>query len=444
MNSLFFISIPLSTVVSYAIFYLTMRYETKQKIINELFARTTMGINFGLDRIIAAMDSIGNPHRDVNCIHVAGTNGKGSVCAYLDSILRCKGCSTGLFTSPPIHDFEERFVINGLKVNSDDWLNVYSSIRKEIDRYSLTFFEISVILAFMLFKKHEVDWAIIETGLGGRLDATNIIKPKLSIITNIGIDHTDYLGSTISDIAQEKLGIVKSTIPLVLAVQQEPIIKNLAQKVCEERNSPLSLCLEEEAENIKRHDLGSSFTYHNTDYVVPLYGTYQVMNALCALNAAKLLGINDRPILIEGLKKTTIPGRFQVLTIRGKRIILDCAHNPQATHCLCQMLSTYCPHESISIITGIMADKDTQKMLVEYSNCAHTLILTHPNTPRAADPNQLYQKTPSRIKPTSIIIPSVRESVVYALKQPQEVICVTGSFYTIGEAMSCLEISPYD
>lgn len=415
----------------------------QEDIIKELFARTTQGIKFGLDRIAEAAGCLGNPQNAYRSIHVAGTNGKGSVCAFLESILSYQGYSTGLFTSPHIVRFEERFIINGKPVESGEWLEVYQDIEDIVNRYSLTFFEISALIAFELFKRKNVDWAIIETGLGGRLDATNIIIPQASVITNIGIDHTEYLGEDILSITEEKLGIVKENVPLVLGVQNNPEVTTLALRICIEKGAPHVFIDKEEACNSMQIDSGSGFRYNNRDYFIPLSGTYQVMNALCALKTIEMLGVAVEETAVKALGKTFLPARFQTVVVRGKEVVFDVAHNPQAVAELCEVIRHRFDNIPVCLVAGIMADKDAQYMFEKYTEFATKIIITRPETPRAATPSELVKKIPDSFKKNIEIIDNVKDAVCSACTKFDGIICVTGSFYLVGEAMTALQIEPY-
>ncbi|NLE02707.1 MAG: bifunctional folylpolyglutamate synthase/dihydrofolate synthase, partial [Fibrobacter sp.] len=194
------------------------------EIKKHLYSLVNKGIKYDLDRMIAAANSINNPQTFYKSFHVAGTNGKGSTCSFIESVLRASGFKTGLYTSPHILRFEERFRVNGEIVTEDKWLSVYKDIHDKLDIYNLTFFEASTLIAFELFKRENVDWAVFETGLGGRLDATNIIMPQVSVITRIAMDHMDLLGNTLADIAKEKFGIIKKDTSVVCAENSDPPI----------------------------------------------------------------------------------------------------------------------------------------------------------------------------------------------------------------------------
>lgn len=413
---------------------------TKDEILKSIFARTTLGIKFGLDNITNACEDLGNPQKSFRAIHVAGTNGKGSVCAYLESILRCQGYSTGLFTSPHIFGFEERFVLNGLPIETAEWLRVYCDIEEIVNRYNLTFFEISTLLAFELFKRKKIEWAVVETGLGGRLDSTNIIKPDVSIITNIGIDHIDYLGDNIISIAKEKLGIVKENVPLILGIQTYSEICDVARSICDGKKAPYIPVDLNEVSDISINEQGSVFTCNSIKYQTGLSGLYQIQNAMCAIKAMEKIRVVKKKSIVAGIKNTNIKGRFQEILIKNTRFVFDVAHNIQAVGEHCALLKQKFNHRSITIIAGIMKDKNTRQMLELYVKTADNLILIYPKTSRAADPKDLIKKIPDVYLDKVSIIKDAKDAVMAIQKDKNTIVSVTGSFYTVCEIVSALGI----
>jgi dihydrofolate synthase/folylpolyglutamate synthase len=416
----------------------------REKIIASLFKRHSLGMKFDIDRMRQAAVAWGNPQNAFRSFHVAGTNGKGSVCAFLESILRFQGFSTGLFTSPHIVRFEERFIINGSPVATGDWLDVYSKYRAVAKRYNLTFFEISTFIAFELFKRKKVDWAVVEVGLGGRLDATNILQPDAAIIASIGLDHTELLGDTVGMIAKEKLGIVKEGIPVIIADSNCPEVLKTAQVICADRHAQLYMAGKKDTVDcFMDHDTGY-FTYKNIRFHVRLAGTQQITNALCAIKAAEALGvIHDYDTLVQSVADTFIPARCQIVPIQGKTVVFDVAHNPQAAGVLVETLAKTFPGIPQCIVCGIMADKDIEGIIKALISTAAMLILTKPDVTRAATTETIVSKVSPGFKGTVVLRESVGDAVAYALHSWDGVICITGSFYTVGEAMVALGIDPY-
>jgi dihydrofolate synthase / folylpolyglutamate synthase len=417
--------------------------ESSQQIALRLFSRTTHGIKLGLERMQTAAQRLDNPQNGYKSIHVAGTNGKGSVCAYLESCLRRMGFTTGLFTSPHIVDFEERFIINGTPVSSEKWVGVYRDLEQIINELGLTFFEAATLIAFQLFKRENVEWAIFETGLGGRLDATNILRPKVSVITRIAMDHMDFLGNDLAAIAREKLGIVKRGVPLVMAEPQEPDIRKLALVLCLQNGSQCQFVSESMAQEAAASSSGPAFTWHHQKFELPLAGRYQIQNALVAICAMSSAGFSDLSVISEGVQSAVLPARFQVLKMGEKTIVFDVGHNPDAVKSFVNTLAAVFPDAAVCLVTGIMKDKDAAEMFEQYCKKASRIILTRPDVERSADTGELRSKLPAWFKGNVVEIGRVNDAVDAALASECGVVCVAGSFYTVGEAMEKLGVAPY-
>jgi dihydrofolate synthase/folylpolyglutamate synthase len=424
--------------------------ERASTIREHLFSLTTLGIKYDLDRMVAAAAAIGNPQHRYPCFHVAGTNGKGSVCTYLESGLRACGHKTGLFMSPHLVRFEERFLIDGRPIAESAWLTVYDSLVPVIDNLKLTFFEATTLIAFEIFRQERIDWAVFETGLGGRLDATNIVKPRISLITRLAIDHTGYLGNNLLSIAGEKLGIVKNTVPCIMARPDEPAIAELAESICKDRHAPFRLIDNSMAVEIVIEDQGAFFSYNGRRYRINLAGGYQVTNALLAVSALHEAGIGDHAAIAKGLENARLPGRFQVVVARGKQIVFDVGHNPDSAESFCQALKyRFCKRESkqglpsFCIVLGIMKDKDYAGMLPHYARLAKRLILAKPAIFRAAATADLRRFVPPDFTGACHEFQDIMGAIEAALDGPQEIVVVAGSFFTVGETMRHLGIEPY-
>jgi dihydrofolate synthase/folylpolyglutamate synthase len=414
---------------------------SRQAILERLFKRTTQ-IKLGLERVAAACAAAGDPYEAFRACHVAGTNGKGSVCMYLDAVLRQNGFRTGLFTSPHIIRFEERFCINGVPVAIDQWLSVYQDLESIIDRFELTFFEATALICFELFKREKVAWAVIETGLGGRLDATNIITPAVAIITALDIDHAEFLGSDLPAIAAEKLGIVKPMVPLVMAAPPSQEVRRLAETVCREKAAPCAMVNAGLAKAIDLQPAAIGFEYRGRRYSIPVSGDYQIVNALCALEA---LASIDAALLDKApaaLAAVRLPGRFQIIADNQRQIVFDVGHNPQAAAAFTNTLRQRRMPGPIAIVAGIMKDKDYSAMIATYCTAADSLIVTQPQTDRAATARQLLACVPAGFGGRRQAISSVEQAVRLA-RETCSTVCVTGSFYTVGEAMTALGVEPF-
>lgn len=416
-----------------------------RRVLDRIFSRATKGIKLGLQRMISAAADVGNPHLSIRSIHVAGTNGKGSICAFLDAMLRGAGYSTGLYTSPHLVRFEERFLINGKPVATDEWLTIYNSFEPVIDRYDLTFFETTTLIAFELFKRNRVDWAIYETGLGGRLDATNIVRPEVAIIGAIGLDHVQYLGPDILSITGEKLGIAKARTPLIMYKPEKAEVEAYAQDYCRKMNITLEIADGSAVEPLSESAGANAFIYEDHVVCLPFEGDFQRGNALCAIRAAGHV-IPDRfDHALEAIKNARLPGRFETVRIKGKHLIFDVAHNPQAAAGLVSSLERRFGGSRIRFVVGIMKDKDVAGMLKEYCRVAGEVVFARPRTPRASTPDDMGKFFHShRSSVPYRIFESVKEAVDSALESDDGMpVCVTGSFHTVGEGMEALSICPY-
>lgn len=370
------------------------------------------GIKLGLENTLRLLDALGNPHHHLPAIHVAGTNGKGSVCAFLDSILRSHHLSSGLYTSPHLANFRERIRVRGKMISVECVDSGLREIRAVCDvwEHYPTFFEITTALAMSHFHRVSTDLCILETGMGGRLDATNVILPKVSVITPIAMDHSEWLGDTIAKIAAEKAGIIKPGVPVVSAPQ----------------------CPEAEAVLRRRAaECGSEIRFVEAPWSgsLGLKGAHQTWNAALAVLALEVVGFPMQPkALADGLQNVIWPGRFQAV---GSRILVDGAHNPHAAACLVEAWREEFGNERPTIIFGAMSDKDHASMLDTLSQIAGEFYFTPVNSPRSADPAALAAKVNGRI------FPSLTDALEAAEKRPARIL-ITGSLFLAGEALEFL------
>jgi dihydrofolate synthase / folylpolyglutamate synthase len=353
--------------------------EKLSKSVNALFARTSLGIKPGLDVTTALLEKLGNPQGEFKVIHVAGTNGKGSVCAMIESVLRASGKKTGLYTSPHLFRFNERFRVNGQEISNADLEKVISDVEaaaQSLDSRPATFFELSTAIAFEHFKRSGVQYAVVETGMGGRWDATNVVQPVISVITRIALDHADYLGDDIEKVAWEKAGIIKEGVPTVcgpMPVEAESVV----YKEAAEKNSPI-VGSEEAAffqvlESRRTDQLvdieASGQGYRNVR--LALGGSYQLEN--CGIAVATLEDLSDlegiRLQMKKGLEAVKWPGRFQTLSMKPP-ILFDCAHNPNAAETLSKTLEEVFPKFENGFVVGFMKDKDVAGILAALASSA--------------------------------------------------------------------------
>jgi dihydrofolate synthase/folylpolyglutamate synthase len=378
----------------------------------------------GLERIRAVLEALGNPERAFRVVHVAGTNGKGSTCAMIEAGLRAANIRTGLFTSPHLIEPTERIQIDGLPVSQADFERAFNVVHETAEKLDLdchpTYFETVTAMAFWLFREKKVETAVIEVGLGGRLDSTNLVQPALTVITPIDFDHEAYLGHTIEAIAGEKAGILKPGIPAVFAPQRSE-----AAKVLDARAAELHVPVTR-AESFEIHDLhidarGSRFS----GIVCPLAGEHQVDNAVTAALALRVLGVSP-----DGIKDAGWPGRIEHVS-PNPDIILDGAHNPAGARALARYLEKFYGGRRIWLVYGAMRDKAIEEVAGVLFPIAAELVLTAPDTSRALRPEALAE-----FAGRGHIEPTVEAAIEYARAHASEedVIVITGSLFVVGEA----------
>jgi dihydrofolate synthase/folylpolyglutamate synthase len=378
-----------------------------------LYSTQQFGIKLGLDNIRRLLDDLGRPQDGLAFFHVAGTNGKGSVCAMLDSILRQTGKRIGLYTSPHLVDFGERIRVDGEKIPPEAVAEGLSRIRELTENWehSPTFFEIATALALRHFADRSCDFVVLETGLGGRLDATNAVTPLVSVITPIALDHTQWLGTTLAEIAGEKAGIIKPGVPVVSAMQSPEVEAVLCDQA--QRNG------------------SGFFVGQPTGHCdIGLKGAHQQENAAVAVSALWAAGVAvSEEQVSQGLREVQWPGRFQLVR---DRIILDGSHNPHASAHLVEVWRETYGDEKATVIFGALSDKDYLAMLKNLEPIASEFRFVPVRNPRSVDPSSLVSSLKSRVFP----------SVAEALETAEGRILVTGSLFLVGEAMAALEIAP--
>lgn len=416
-------------------------HEEYDRCLDTMYALGRFGIVLGLSTMKGILSKLGNPHKDLACIHVAGTNGKGSVSSTLSHILHQSGYRTGLYTSPHLVSFNERIMIDNEPVTNDEVVDAYHAVAAvNTGERSATFFEISTAMAFYLFRKKKVEYAVIETGMGGRLDATNIITPDLSIITNISLEHKSYLGSTLSDIAFEKAGIIKQGVPVITAADQATVL-SVIEKTASANQAPLSIYRRDF--KVRRKKQEGCFTYYGLnetwqDMRVELKGKHQVDNGALALAACEILRQKADRISEEtvrrGLKATCWPGRLEVLS-QSPLTMVDGAHNLMSIHKLSDYLEEYHSGKKITLITGVLDDKAYSAMFKRLLPLCTRVILTQAKTERAIDPERLFNVAKD-LCPDVTIINDIPEAILHAEKKTgiHDMICISGSLYVVGEA----------
>jgi dihydrofolate synthase/folylpolyglutamate synthase len=418
---------------------------TYDETINYLYNLRKHGIKLGLSNIRAMLAILGQPQRRFKSIHIAGTNGKGSTASIVASILMENGLCVGLYTSPHLASFTERIKVNNKKISEAEVIELTTHINGLIKDRDLnpTFFEFVTAMAFYYFAMKRVDWAVVETGMGGRFDATNVIYPEVSIITNVGFDHVEFLGRSISEIAFEKAGIIKQGVPVVTASSNPDAIRRISE-VAEGKGSAIHLYNRDfRSELLSMNAEGIRFDYHGyrdyRDLFLPLTGRHQLYNASLALRACEIINNRIEGTAIQrGIRNVQVEGRFEIIS-SNPLMIIDGAHNPEAVDTLCRTIREVFPDRRCIVIIGILKDKDAKGILRSISRIAETIILTCPRGDRATPPEELngYLKG-SNMK--GIITYSVEEALTTARRHwsDDSLILVTGSFYTTGEVKELL------
>ncbi len=409
--------------------------------LKELFALERKGINPGLERTISLLNVLNNPQNSFPTIHIAGTNGKGSVASIIASVLQEAGYSVGLYTSPHIYKFNERISINSVNIPDIDLAELAESLIAAGKPFDATFFELTTALAFEYFARKHVDIAVIETGLGGRFDSTNVITPILSVITSIDIDHTEYLGSTLSDIAREKGGIIKPNVPVVLGeLKSKPLFVLIDIALSTDAECYLTDTFNVELVRYlpehKAEILVDSDLHRFDSLLTPLVGDHQLANHLVAINSLRHIRkrfpfTNDDVVRgVANVKQNTNFIRRIELISSNPLTIIDVAHNPAALQCFTKTISSIYPDQLFNIIFGAMSDKDTSAMLLQLKPLAKQLILTQPNTPRSESSKNLADTARVLNFPDVIEINIPQDAYNYA-KSLNEPLLIVGSFYLV-------------
>ncbi len=410
---------------------------------------------YDLRRVRLLLSRLGDPHLKAKTVHIAGSKGKGSTAAMISAVLREAGFKTGLYTSPHLIETYERFKINENFIGEDEFIATVNKLYPIIDAINteakygeLTTFEIMTAIAFDFFAQNGAEWQVIEVGLGGRLDATNVVMPDVSVITTINLEHTDVLGSTLSEIATEKAGIIKRGVPVVSAPQPDEV-RQVIEATCRKMDAPLVFTQMFHV-SPSRHETGKQLfridgRHNGYDIRLPLLGTYQRVNCAVAVAVLETLinrgvaGI-DKGSIERGLERTEWPGRFQVLD-RQPLVIADGAHNPASARELVTSLDAYLAdtvgrrHPAVLLI-GASSDKDINGMAAVLAPWFDEIVVTRTRHPRAMDVKQLgraFEMQGKRVNYSS----TVAEGMIIAVKLagPDGLVCVTGSLFAVGEAL---------
>ncbi len=396
-----------------------------------LYSLQKYGMKFGLRNIRRLLRSMGNPHATFKTIHIAGTNGKGSTSSMIAAILTAAGYKVGLYTSPHLVKFNERIRINGKMISDENIIRYTNLLKSEIQNSKATFFEATTAIAFKYFADEKVDFAVIETGLGGRLDSTNVIHPLVSVITSIGKDHTELLGKTINSIATEKAGIIKPLVPVVVGGIKRTALKTI-YRIAKKKRSPV---------------LMSSKMALLRNAVIQLKGNHQISNAKAAVAAITIISrrfiVGDKAI-IEGLQNTMrlsgLRGRFELIQSKSP-ILLDVAHNSDGMKALTTEIKKL-GYKRIVIIFAAMKDKDYRLSLLQLKRLNPLIIAAQPKGDRALSVEKLYSAC-KLMKLNCLLSTSIMDSINLGLRHSNTdgLLVITGSHFLVGEALPLLKLN---
>ena len=404
------------------------------------------GSKLGLERVTELLEKLGRPDKALKYVHIAGTNGKGSCASMLANILKCCGYKTGLFTSPYLFRFNERMKINGEEIDNDVLAKLVERIKPiaEAMEEHPTEFELMTAAALLWYAEEKCDIVVLEVGMGGRFDATNIIeKPEVSIIMNIGLDHTGILGDTVEKIAFEKAGIIKPGCPCVLYEQEENVEK-VIENCCKERNCKLVKAdfsqIEPEFDSFE----GQVFSYKGDAYAISLLGNHQMKNAAVVAEAVKVLREQgwemDWDDVEHGFYSAQWPARFE-LVCQEPPVIVDGGHNPQCAQTVRDNLLHYFPDKRRVVLLGILADKDYRELLGILNEAADEYVCVTPNSDRALPAEELKAEIEKTGK-SAVAAESIKEGVSLALEKAGEdgMVCAVGSLYMAGDIRACFDL----
>jgi dihydrofolate synthase / folylpolyglutamate synthase len=412
-----------------------------------LFARTTGAFKFGLERTRALLKEMGDPHLAVPVLHIAGTNGKGSSVAMAEAMLAAKGLRVARYTSPHLVDFRERIVVGGAPISEREVVEFVERWTPAVERIEASFFEATTALAFQHFAREKADVALIETGLGGRLDSTNVVMPIAAGVTSIGLDHTEYLGPTLESIAREKAGIFKPGVPAMIGEQDEIVRASLADFARAAGATPVRVVAEDTIlEQISTRGDGTHFTIETrgerAEVRTSLVGRHQAANFAFTLALLDAAGPPFRTTLSDAATaagNVGLPGRFQ----RVGRWIFDVAHNADGARTLAATLAAVHGSAGLTVLVCVLADKDWRAMLESLSQIARRFILTNAPTAPANRrwPLEEVATFAETLGPGCLTEPDFDRALALA-ETSDSTILVTGSFHTVGDAMARLQVSP--
>lgn len=420
-----------------------MTYEESLRYIKQC---TKFGIKLGLERIGEILARLGHPEQSFRSIHIAGTNGKGSTSAMFDSVLQTAGYKTGRYNSPHLVSYRERFNVNGIMITKQQLAAVVSQIIPVIEAVERdgfgppTEFELGTAIAFQHFANEKVDIAVIEVGMGGRFDATNVLKPVLSVIAHIALDHQEYLGDTLEKIAFEKAGIIKENVPVVIGVQEENVRLYL-EKIAAERNASYQAVHREQLLDIGVNESGTRVSvnhpfYGKLQFQLALHGYHQAENCLNVIAGCDLLTRSglpiDRETLIAGLEASRWPSRFErINTVYPLKLYLDGTHNPDGARALVKTVETIYPGQKVDLLMGMLNNRPMDVMAGILSKITRKVITTRVPDPKSASEVELGEQF-FRLGIPATVEPDPEKALAKLLTTDNPVAVITGSFYLSG------------
>lgn len=419
---------------------------TYPQLVADLFPRLSGGVRWGLERTNRLLAGVGSPHRQYRVLHVGGTNGKGSVAAHLDSVLRAQGRRVGLYTSPHLCTFRERIRIDGRPIDEQALLQAAHRLWPAILDEDASFFEATTAIAFLALAEASVDAAVVEVGLGGRLDSTNVVDPDVAILTNVSLDHVQMLGPTLEHVATEKAGIIKRGVPIVTGETSSPAAGVFASTAAR-LDAPLRVVSADHVSVDSVTPDGTVFRVRGTTHGelrlrTPLVGAHQAMNAALAVHALDHLA--DTPTVAElqdGIAAVRWPGRLQITRAYGVTWLFDVAHNVAGVEAMVGAVRSLDVPRPLTVVAGVLGDKDWAGMLGPIHDVADAVILTVPPTAppdRRWDPDAVLAAAPSAAARVVVDLTAALESAHAMASDRGGTVVVTGSFHTVGDAMAAL------
>ena len=429
------------------------RQFTFEEAMDFLRDRTRFGINLGLQRIERLLEKMGNPHRkQIKYIHIGGTNGKGSTLAYLSKILQYNGYKVGTFTSPHLHSYTERMRINSIEIPEQKVADLITKIKPLLDEMEAegseppTEFEVNTAMALQYFTDENVDYAIMEVGLGGSIDSTNVIIPELSIISNIAMDHMDYIGNTIAEIAAVKAGIIKEGKPVITGTRNADALRVIGEKAEKCHSRMLALDRDFSWQNRSKQGYEQSADFlcdsYKLHFTTKMLGKHQLDNAALAIMAAKELGVYNDNLIMRAVYDTVWQGRLEILS-ENPLVLIDGAHNEDGMISLAETVGEYWQDYEIVAVLGMLADKEREKALAHLLPLLKKAVVTRVPSLRAGNWEHLADICRSGGVPAQTV-EFVDEACDTALREfaeigaPRKMLLVTGSLYMIADARAYL------